>query len=106
MLRGDTAILDGVFDRALGFVLMLAVAEEARACKGFDVLERFPDAFVGVPELELAEARCIDHQSPVRHHDQLSMRRGMPAAPIALAHVTRALAFFAKKAVDDRRFTD
>ena len=63
-------------------------------------------AVAGVPQLQLAHARRVDHQPAARQHDQLAMRGRVASLGIGLAHLARLLHVGADQAVDDRALAD
>src|SRR5205085_2525920 len=100
----ERARLDGGLHRAAGLVLVTAVAEAAALGKLVDIRERPADTAFGLPQLDLAQARRVDHHAATRKADQLARHRGVPADAVA-ADLARRQAVGTKQSVDERRLS-
>src|SRR5206468_3601514 len=76
-------------DRTPGLDAVRAVGEAALEREARDVVESLLEPVARFPELELPQARRIDHDPALREHDQLAVRRRMPAAAVRAQVVRR-----------------
>src|SRR5207237_6139195 len=94
----------GARPRAPGLVLVRGLAEGAALGKLVDLRERPADTAFGLPQLDLAQARRVDHHAATRKADQLARHRGVPADAVA-ADLARRQAVGTKQSVDERRLS-
>src|SRR5207253_10052216 len=104
--RRDLSLRNRGLHRAARLDAMLAVGEVASGSERVDFVERFAHALAGIPQLQLAHARRIDHQSSIRQHHELTMRRRVTPARIGGAYFARLLNVRADEAIDDGALAD
>jgi hypothetical protein len=84
-----------------------AVVEPALGSELLDVgerrIQRFP---ADVPELQLAEAGSVDHDSAAGKEDQLAPRGRVPTLVVVCTRLVRREQLFARPAVHERRLPD
>src|SRR5919201_1284184 len=69
----EDAVVDGGLDRAAGLALVCAVVEAALRRELLDVRERGSE--VTFEQLQLAQARRVDHEAAALETEQLAVRR-------------------------------
>ena len=84
---------------------MRAVVEAARRRQLLHVRERLLETAVR-PELQLADAGRVDDDAPAGQHDQLAVRRRVPALVVVGARLLHRHQLAAGPAVDERRLAD
>src|SRR2546425_13055303 len=62
-----------------------AVREAAFRDQRLNVIEGCFQPVIGVPELQLAQSRRIEHKPAARERDELAVRCGVPSAAVRLA---------------------
>src|SRR6185503_14552751 len=90
---GEHAARDGDNDGAARLAGMAAIAEAAALADRLDVGERAGDSLAGLPQLQLAHARGVDQDAAAGEQHELTARRRVPPAAVALAHLARAQEF-------------
>src|SRR5438105_13582070 len=103
-LLGERPVRERLANRAAGLAIVVAVGEPAAARDLFDVAEGALE--IGVPQLELADARRVEDDTARRDEDQLAPGRRVAAHLIVLAHLHCCEELFADERVDDRRLAD
>ena len=80
-------------------------AKRHSAGERLEILEGGLHARVGIPELELAHARCIEHEPALGKRHELAVRRRVPAAAV-LADLAHGEQLRADERVHERRLAD
>src|SRR4029077_12797162 len=83
----ERALRKGVAYRAARLLVVCAVGEAAAPGDLLDVAERQVE--IGVPELQLADPRRVEHDSAQRQQDQLTMARRVTSGVIVFPHLLR-----------------
>src|SRR6185503_20411644 len=89
--------------RATRFVLMPAVGEITSRRNRFHIRKRFAKRAARVPQLKLSHSGRVDQQSTSLEHQQLAMRRRVPAAAVVFTHLGGLLDFFSNYSIDQCR---
>ena len=97
---------DSLIDGASGFAEVCAVREAAFGAEGLDVIEGSFDALFKIPELDFAHPRGVDDEGMVGEADQFAMAGGVKTTIIRFADSIDLLSVFAKKLIEESRFTD
>src|SRR5581483_6463749 len=100
-LTCERAVGERVPNGASRLTVVVAVGEAAAARDLLDVAERLLE--VGIPELQLTDARRVEDDAAGWQEDQLSVRRRVATALVVLADLLRREDLFADEGVDDRR---
>ena len=89
--------------RTVGFFLVFAVAESTVLGQSKDVRERTLDAVSARPQGHGAQTRRVDQPPSGWQRNEFRGNRGVAAALVTLAHLSRALHVAADKGIDERR---
>ena len=104
-LGGELARGERRIHRASWLGRVRAVVEATVRRQRLHVGERLVDA-AAIPQLQLANARRVDHDAAARQLDQLAMHRRVPALVVVDARLLHGHALAADEAIHERRLAD
>src|SRR6185503_507493 len=81
---------------------MAAVPESALASAGGNLLERLPDAILGVPHLEFPHPRRVDDHAATWHHQHLPVHAGVPPTGVPVADLAGGKGLRADESIHER----
>jgi hypothetical protein len=90
--------------RTAWFAKVLAIREAAAFGKGLNIFKSSLNAFIGLPELDLAHARGIDDETVVGEANQFAVAGGMKATVVSGADPVDRLTILSEELVEQGRF--
>jgi len=103
-VRGERTVAQCRADGAARLGPVRAVGEPAAKRDLLDIAECLVE--VRIPELQLADARRVEHDSARRQYDELATRGRVAAAMVVLAHLPCLEQLLADEGIDERRLAD
>ena len=92
--------------RTARFAKVLAIREAAAFGKSLNIFKSSLDAFIGLPELDLAHPWGVDDETVVGEADQFAVAGGMKATVVAGPDPVDRLSILTEELVEQGRFAD